>query len=156
IGFATYRHLLHHLQAVAFESDHLLRVVSQKTELTHSEIEKDLRAYPVISQIAGIPEPRVCLDRVESFLLQFVSVNFCREPDAASLLAHVNQDTAAFLLNLPKRGVQLIAAVAPACTEHVAGEALAVNTHQRRLVLIDLALDQGEMMLAVQFRAVQM
>src|SRR4029077_4380329 len=82
IGFAAYWHLLDHLQAVAFQSNDLLRVVSQKTELTHSEIEKDLRAQTVISQIAGIPKPRVCLDRVESFLLQFVSVNFCREPDA--------------------------------------------------------------------------
>src|SRR6267143_6815773 len=112
IGFATDWHLLHHLQAVAFQPDDLLRVVSQKTEPTHSEIEKDLRAEAVVSQIAGIPEPRVCLDRVESFLLQFVSVNFCREPYAASLLAHINQDTAAFLLNLPKRGVQLISAIA--------------------------------------------
>src|SRR6266498_2292679 len=70
IGFAAYWHLLHHLQAVALESDDLLRVVSQKAELTHSEIEKNLRAESVISQIAWIPEPRVCLDRVESCLLR--------------------------------------------------------------------------------------
>src|SRR5215475_14933993 len=114
IGFATYRHLLNHLQAVAFESDDLFRVIGQKTELTHSEIEKDLRAEAVISQITRIPKPRVCFDRVESFLLQFVSVNFCREPDAASFLAHINQHTAAFLLDLEKRRVQLISAIAPA------------------------------------------
>src|SRR4029453_17886158 len=110
----------------------------------------------VISQVAGIPELRICLDSIESFLLQFVRVNFCREPDAASLLAHINQDAAAFLLNLAKRRVQLISAVAPARTKHVAGKALAVYTHQRWLVLVDLAFDQSEMMLAVEFRAIQM
>src|SRR6266850_7028743 len=92
IGFAAYRHLLNHFQAVTFESDDLPRIVGEKTELTHSEIEKDLCAESVISQIAGIPEPGVCFDCVESFLLQFVRVNFCREPNTASFLAHIDED----------------------------------------------------------------
>ena len=103
IGFAADGHLLHHFQAVTFEPDDLLRIVGQKTELTHSEIEKDLRTESVISQIAGVPEPGICFDRVESLLLQFVRVNFCREPNTASFLAHIDQDPAPFLLNLPKR-----------------------------------------------------
>src|SRR5206468_9199878 len=114
IGFAAYRHLLDHFQAVTFESDHLPRIVSQKTELTHSEIEKDLRAEPVISQIAGVPESGICFHRVEPFFLQFVRVNFCREPNTTSFLAHIDQHAATFLLNLPKRCMQLISTVAPA------------------------------------------
>src|SRR5262249_18251030 len=154
IGFAAYRHLLHHLQSVTFESDYLLRVIGQEAKLTNAEIEKDLRAESIISQITWIPKFGICFYRVESFLLQFVSVNFCCEPNAASLLAHINQDTAAFFLNLPKRRVQLVSTVAPARTEYVAGEALAVYAHQGRFAVIDFTLNQGQMMLSVEFRAI--
>ena len=52
--------------------------------------------------------------------------------------------------------MQLISAIAPTRTEHVACQALAVHANQRRFVLINFAFDQGQMMLAVEFRTVQM
>src|SRR6476659_8752555 len=69
VRFAPDRHLLDHLNSVAFEADDLLGIVREKTKLAPPEIEKNLRAEPVIAQIAGKPEPRVCLKRVEPFLL---------------------------------------------------------------------------------------
>src|SRR6266516_8177662 len=96
IGFAAYRHLFYHLQPVTFESDNFFGVIGQKTEPADSEIEKDLRAEAVIAQIAWVTKPGICLHRVETFLLQFVSVNFCSEPDTAPFLAHVNESAAAF------------------------------------------------------------
>ena len=83
-------------------------------------------------------------------------MNFCRQPDAAAFLAHVNQNAVAFLGNLPERRVQLISTVAPARREDITSETLAMNAHQRRLVFVDLAFHECEMMLPVKFRTVQM
>src|SRR5919106_1741768 len=156
VGFAANRHLFYHLQAVTLESDNFLRIVGQKTEPADSQIEQDLRAEAVIAQITRIPKPGVCLHRVEAFLLQFIGVNFCREPDAAPFLPHVNQNAAAFLLDLLKRRMQLISTVASARSENVSGKTLAVDAHQGWFAFVDAAFHQREMMLAVELRAVQM
>ena len=52
--------------------------------------------------------------------------------------------------------MQLISTVAPARTEHVAGQTLAVHAHQRRFVLVDLAFDEREMMHPVNDRSIKM
>ena len=52
--------------------------------------------------------------------------------------------------------MQLIPTVAPARSEDIAGETLAVHAHQCRLVFIDLAFHEREMMLPIEFRAIQM
>ena len=155
IRFATNRHLFHHLEAVPFESDNFLRIVRQKTELADAKIEQDLGAETVIAQIAWVSKPGICLHRVETFLLQFVGVNFCCQPDPTAFLSHVNQNAAAFLLDLLQRRVELVSAIAPARAENVSGETLAVDAHQRRFVLVDLAFYQREMMLAIELRAVE-
>src|SRR6266536_5567491 len=156
IGFAANRHLFHHLEAVTFKSDNFFGVIGQKTKPADSEIEKNLRAETVIAQIAWVTKPGICLHRVQAFLLQFVSVNFCCEPDTTPFLPHVNQNAAAFLLDLPKRRVQLISTIASPRTENVSGETLAVDAYQRWFVLVDLAFHEREMMLAIELRAVQM
>ena len=114
IGFAANWHLFYHLQAVTFEADNFLWIVGQKTELTDTKIEEDLRPETVVAQIAWITKFGLCLHRIESFFLQFLGVNFCREPDAAAFLPHINQNAAAFLLDLPERRVQLISTIASA------------------------------------------
>jgi len=44
IGFRADRHLLDHFQAVTLETDNFFRIIGQKAKLTHTEIEKNLRA----------------------------------------------------------------------------------------------------------------
>ena len=114
IGFGPDRHLLDHFQTVALQADNFLRIICEEPELPHAQIEKNLCAEPVIAQVSCVSEFRVGLYGVESFLLQLVSVDFCRQPDTAALLSHVNQNALAFLFDLPQRGVQLISAIAPA------------------------------------------
>ena len=77
-------------------------------------------------------------------------MNFRRQPDPAPFLAHVNQNAIAFLLDLPKGGMQLIPTITPARRENVAGKTLAVHAHQCRLVFVDLAFHEREMMLAIE------
>ena len=52
--------------------------------------------------------------------------------------------------------MQLVSTIAPARSEDIAGETLAVHTHQRRLVFIDFTFHKREMMLPIEFRAIQM
>ena len=119
--------------SVTFQADDLLRIVRQETELAHAEIEQNLRAEAVIAQVAGEAELGVRLHRVEPFFLQFVGVNLRRQTDAAAFLPHVNEHAVSCFGDLPQRGVQLIAAIAAARAEDVAGQAFAVHAHQGRL-----------------------
>src|SRR5207249_7938327 len=109
----------------------------------------NLRTETVIAQVARITKLRVRFHGIESFLLQLVRVDFCRQSDTAAFLAHVNQNAPAFLLDLPQRRVQLISAVAPARSKNVAGETLAVHANEGGLVFVDVAFNECEMMLAV-------
>src|SRR5437763_1510061 len=114
IGFGPDRHLLDHFQTVALKPDNFLRVICEESESSHAQIEKNLCAEPIIAQVSCVSEFRVGLYGIESFLLQLVGVDFCRQPDTAALLSHVNQNALAFLFDLPQRCVQLISAIAPA------------------------------------------
>src|SRR4029077_13775136 len=51
--------------------------------------------------------------------------------------------------------MQLVSTVASARSENVAGETLTVHAHQRRLVLVDLAFYQREMMLPIELGPIQ-
>src|SRR5262249_7198333 len=127
VRLSANRYLLDHFESVALESDNFFRVICEEPELPHAEIEKDLRAESVVAQVARIAESGVRFNRIETFLLQFVCVNFCREADPATFLAHVNQHAVAFLCDLPERCVQLISTIASARSKNVAGETLAVH-----------------------------
>src|SRR5437764_2003593 len=96
IRFAPNRHLLDHLNSVTFQTDHLLRIVREETELPHTEVVENLSTDAIITQVAGEAEAGVRLDRVEPFLLQFVGMYLRRQTDAAPFLPHVNQHPAGF------------------------------------------------------------
>src|SRR5712664_2005614 len=58
------RDLLDHFQTVTFQADHFFRIIGQEPELSHAEIEKNLRAQSIIAQVRWQTEFRVRLDRV--------------------------------------------------------------------------------------------
>src|SRR6187549_2018101 len=65
----------HDLQAVSFQSDHLFRIIREEAHLSHAEIAENLRADAVVPKFRGEAEAKVCLHRVEAFLLELVSVD---------------------------------------------------------------------------------
>src|SRR5215472_5353921 len=69
IGLGPDRYLLDHFEAVSLEPDNFLRVICQESELSHAEVEKNLRAQAVVAQVAGISQLRVGLHSIETFLL---------------------------------------------------------------------------------------
>ena len=155
VGLDADGHRLDDLEAVAGEADDLLRVVGQQADLPHAEIEEDLRAEAVLAQVGREAELEIGLHRVEALLLQLVGVDLRGEADAAPLLPHVEQDAAAGLLDLLQRGVELAAAIAAARAEDIAGQAFAVDAHEHRLAVGDVALHQREVVLLFMRRAVE-
>jgi hypothetical protein len=85
---------------------------------------------------------------VQPGVLQGVGLDLGVEPDAAALLAEVEQQPT--LLRDPlHRLAQLRAAVAALAAEHVAGEALAVQPHQRGTSSGVLAEREGKVLAPV-------
>src|SRR5207248_9897908 len=97
VRLSANRHLLDHFEPIALKTDNFLRIICEEPELPHAEIEKDLRPQSVIAHVARIAESGVRFNRIEPFLLQSVCVNFCRETDPPTSLAHVNQHAVASL-----------------------------------------------------------
>ena len=132
----------------------LLRIVGQDADAGESEVDEDLRADAVVAQVRRQPEPQVRLDRVEPLLLQLVGAQLVEQPDAAPLLAEVEQHAPALGLDHRQRRLELLAAVAAQRVEDIAGEALGVHAHEHVLRSLDVALDERDVVLAVEHRAV--
>src|SRR5581483_3405705 len=115
------RHLLDHGEAEAVDAGELLRVVREDADRRQAEVGEDLVADPVVARIGGKAEAQVRVDRVEALLLQLVRRELVEQPDAAALLADVEEHAAALALDLRERLLELLAAVAAQRVEHVAG-----------------------------------
>ena len=86
------------VQPVALEADDLRRVVRQQAHGGQPEIDEDLRADTVVTQIRREAECLVRLDRVGALLLQLVGLELVGETDAAALVTDDVEDDAAALL----------------------------------------------------------
>ncbi len=89
-----------------------------------------------------------------TLILEFVGAKLVEQADAASLLEQVEQHTFAFEGDPFQGRVELNAAVAARRAEDIAGEALGVDPDQDRFFRVDLAHDQGHVLLAVDRVAV--
>ena len=85
------RHALDDVDAVALQPGDLARVVGQEPDALDAEIAQDLRADPVVARILLEPELQVGLDGVPPAVLERLRPDLVREPDAASLLVHVDE-----------------------------------------------------------------
>src|SRR5262249_13440928 len=113
----------------------------------HAEIAQDLAADAVVAHVGLEAELLVRGDRVEALLLQLVSSQLVEEADAAALLQEVEEHAAPFLRDGLERERELRAAVAARGAEDVAGEARGMDAHEHRLVLVDLARDERDVLL---------
>src|SRR5262249_62204319 len=131
--------------------------VRQEANLPDAEVEQDLGADAVVAQIGREAERLVGLHRVEAvLLLELIRAQLGEQADAAAFLRHVEQHAPAGLADLGHRLVQLRAAVAQQALEDVAGQALAVDAHEHRLLLyrhaaIDLEADAADAQRQVRF-----
>ena len=147
MGCTSSGHALDDLEPVAVDRDVLGRVVRHQAHLAHAEVAQDLAADAVVADVGREAELLVGRDGVVALVLQLVGLQLVDEADAAALLQEVEEHAAAGLDDLLHRELELLAAVAARRAEDVAGQALRVDAHEHRLVLADLAVDEGEVLL---------
>ena len=103
---------------------------------------------------AGRPSASFASTVSQALVLQPIGANLVVQPDATALLIHVHDRAAALRRHPRHRRLQLIAAVAALRAEDVAGHALIVNAHQRRLVRAEVAHHERHVLLVVDQGAV--
>src|SRR6476646_4687014 len=93
---------------------------------------------------------QVGVNGVSAEVLQLVSLQFVHQPDAPALVpADVEHDAAAFGCDGRESSVELRTAVAAQRVEDVASEALRVHPHEQVSAVADLALDQRNVLTAI-------
>src|SRR5206468_5950785 len=84
-----------------------------------------------ISAISHEPESMICFNRIQTAVLQRISLQLRRQADSTALLMFVDQQPAALLGNGLHGHLQLVSTVTPERPEHLAREALRMDAHQR-------------------------
>src|SRR5271156_2162947 len=146
------RHLDRHarnVHPVTAQALYLVRIIGQQLHLADAEVAQNLRADPVIAQVLVEAQMQVRFDGVHPVVLQGVGANLVPETDSAPLLMEINHDAAVRRHDSHERLLQLLAAVASRRREYVASQALRMKPHQRSAPSADLALDQRQMLSAV-------
>ena len=126
---------------MALELRRLVGVVAEQGDAVGAEREQHLRRGGVVALVLAVAEREVGLVGVEAGVLQGVGVELGVQADAPALLAEVEQEPAGRGDPLD-RLAQLRAAVAALGAEDVAGQALAVRPHERRVAAGGAALER--------------
>ena len=84
------RELLDNIETVPFKTHDLFRVVRQKSNVAHSQVEQDLCADSILTEVHRIAKLFICFYRVQALLLKFIGADLCGEADSSSLLPHID------------------------------------------------------------------
>ena len=108
-----------------------------------------MRSDAVVTLIVAEAQGHVGIDRVKALVLQAVRAQLVEQPDAASLLAQVEDHPGLLLADGAQRRHQLVAAVTSQRAQCVTGKALAVDADGHVVLTEGIALDDGHVVLAV-------
>ena len=139
VGRHVQRQALDHRDAQALQGQHFGRVVGQQAHALHAQLLEHAGRHGVVAGIVGQAQQAVGLDRVGPRLLQRVGANLVDQADAPALLAQVQQHAAPGLGDGLQAGLKLSPAVTLQAVERVAGQALAVQTGEYRLAVVQAA-----------------
>src|SRR5215510_5277945 len=120
------------LDAAVAERAHLAWVIGQQANAWNAKVVEDRGRQAEVPEIRLEPERVIGLDRVDSRVLQLVSLQLGHQADAAPFLILINHQSAALLRDRLHGEVELDAAIATQRAEHFAGEALRVDAQERR------------------------
>src|SRR2546422_9920283 len=132
-----------HANAVRAELLNLRGVVRHQLDRAYTEDPQHACGALVTAKIRRKTEGAVRVDRVEAVILKMVCRNLVDDADAPSLLGEVQEHAFGCPPESLQRGVQLLAAVAPLRTEHIAGHAFRVEAHEDVLLPGDLPLTRA-------------
>src|SRR5208337_3089033 len=135
--------------SITAQTFYLARIVGQQLHLADAEVAQNLRADPIVAQVLIESEMQVRFDRVHPVVLQRVGANLVPQPDSAPLLVEINHHAAVRRHDSFERLLQLLTTVASRRRKDVASETLRMQPHQRGASAADLALDQRQMLAAI-------
>src|SRR5829696_6111923 len=79
--------LFNDFQAITFETDNFFGIIGEKANGFEAEINENLCAETVFAEVHSIAQLEVCLNGIETVLLQFVGPDLRGQADAATFLA---------------------------------------------------------------------
>ena len=94
---------------------------------------KDARAQFIVALVGFEAEMMIGFNGVVPGVLELIGLQLIHQADAPSFLKLIDQDSGAAFGNSFQREVELIAAIAAAGPEHIAGQALGMDAQQGRL-----------------------
>jgi len=119
--------------ARSLELCHFVGIVRQQADLTQSECLEGFGSKRVIARVIRKSEAAIRFHGVEPGILQFVGFELIDQTNSAPFLRKVEQHSRWRGCNFSERKLELCAAIAALGREHVTGEALRMQTHERRL-----------------------
>src|SRR6266536_4953696 len=118
------RHALDDLDPVVRERLQLRGVVRHDARASDAEPAQHRGGRGVVTSVDGQAKRDVRVDRIESAVLERVRADLVEEPDAASLVAEVEQHPAVGAPYLLEAGLQLLAAVTAQGAKRLTGQTL--------------------------------
>src|SRR3954468_9853147 len=131
------------LDAALAERAHLAWVIGQQANARNAKVVEDRGGQAEVPEVGLEPERMIGLDRVDSGVLQLVSLQLGHQADAAPFLKVIDHQSAAFLRDRLYGELELAAAIATLRAEHFAGQALRVDTQERH-PLAQVAEHEGD------------
>jgi len=125
-------HPFGHSDPGALQRSNFVGIVGQQARLLNTERLQDFGWQLEFAVVGLEPESLIGFDRVQSAVLERIGLKLRHQPDAAPFLLLVDQNPGALLRDHRQRHFQLLPAVAAQGSEHVSGQTLGVNPHQRR------------------------
>ena len=122
------RDLINNLKAVSIKSHDFFGVVGEQADLADPKVMEDLCAHAIVAEIRSKAQLFVCLDGIETLLLELVGVDFCGKPYPSPLLAQVKQDASLFC-DMSQSSMKLAATVTATRSENIASETLRVHSY---------------------------
>src|SRR5256712_354444 len=118
------RDAFRYVDAVRAEFLDLRGVVRHQLNRCHAKHSEHARGTLVTPEVRGEAKDAICVDGVETVVLEVVRRDLVDDPDAPSLLGEVQQDAFRRASESPHCGIELFATVAPLRAEDIAGHAL--------------------------------
>ena len=95
----------------------------------------------------------VRVDCIKAGILQRVGPHLVEKADVAPFLCQIDQNAASGFGHHFQRAFQLLAAIAFQASQHIAGDALRMQSHQRRLRAVNIADNDGKMFVTAELGA---
>jgi hypothetical protein len=120
--------LLNNVDASVHQGAQFIGIIREKPHAPYPKIIQDRNRQTEITAVSLEAEYMIRSYGVESAVLKSIGLKFRHQSDTAPFLMLVNQHTASLRGNGSHRQFQLVSAVAAEGSEHVASEALRMDT----------------------------